>query len=146
MENGNGEQQVWQRVFAQREAQPEGGLRELILAAMELAGTYRYLAGQLTGKQREKAMGLYESQRETVACLKGLGILSGRGDEVLKIWNPEKEPGRKLLEKCYYRNRRCMVEYAARSAEPECGVVFQSLADRAGKQCARIVELLGSMP
>ena len=138
------EQQVWQRVMAQPEDPARDDLRGLLLAAMELAAAYRYLAGALTGRQRERAKRLHEGEQANIACLKGIGILSGRGEEVLKIWNPSKEPGRKLLEKCYHKSRRCMVEYMSRSAETEFGTVFRKMADREGEHCAWIAELLGS--
>ena len=139
----NVEQQVWQRVFAKPGEPVRGDLRGLLLAAMELAGAYRYLAGVLTGKARERVKQLYEGESANIACLKGIGILSGRGEEVLKIWNPSKEPAGKLLEKCYHRTRRCMVDYMARSAEAEFGVVFQKMGEREGRHCAFLAELLG---
>lgn len=145
MDERNMEQQVWQRVWNQQEEQPRSDLRQLQLAAMELAGIYRHLAGSLTGKQREKAKQLYEGELETAAILKGLGILSGRQEDVLTIWNPAKAPGKKLLEKCYHQTRRCLVDYTARSAEPEFGCVFHALAEQAGKRCCLIAQLLGSM-
>ena len=145
MEEQNREQQVWQRVFQRQEEQPRSDLRQLQLAAMELAGIYRHLAGDLTGRQRELVRGLYEAEMETAQCLKGLSILSGRREDVLTIWTPAKEPARKLLERCYHQTRRCMVDYTARSAEPELGPVFQHLAHRAATRCALIAQLLGNI-
>ena len=144
MNDRNTEQQVWQRVLNQQEEQPRSDLRQLQFAAMELAGVYRHLAGTLTGKPREKARLLYEEEMETAACLKGLSILSGRKDDLLTIWTPSKEPKQKLLEKCYHQTRRCMVDYTARSAEPEFGCVFHRLAEKAGNRCAILAQLLGS--
>jgi len=145
MENRNTEQQVWQRVMQGQEEQVRSDLRQLQLAAMELAGIYRHLAGNLTGKPRELAKDLYEEEMETARCLKGLSILSGRKEDVLTIWTPSKEPARKLLEKCYHQTRRCRVDYTARSAEPELGCVFHVLAEKAGNRCCRIARLLGSI-
>lgn len=141
----NMEQQVWQRVLARTEEPARDDLRGLLLAAMELAGVYRYLAGMMTGKARERLKGLYEGEMANAACLKGIGILSGRGEEALKIWNPPGEPVKKALEKCYHRSRRAMTEYMARSAEAEFGTVFRKMADREGEHCAVIAELLGSI-
>lgn len=147
MENWNpdAEQQVWQRVFARPGEEVRADQRGLLLAAMELAASYRYLAGVLTGKAREQAKQLYEGEKENLLCLKGIGILSGRKEEVLKIWNPPKEPAAKLLEKCYHRTRRCAMEYTARSAEVEFGIVFQKMADREGQHCVILAELLGGL-
>lgn len=136
-------QQVWQRVFAQPLQPGREDLGPMLQEAMELAGAYRYLTGSLTGRSREQAQRLYEGEMEVIACLKGIGILSGRPEEVLKLWQPTKGPGKKLLEKCYHRSRRCMTEYMARSAEGEFGVVFRALADREGEHCAIIAGLLG---
>lgn len=139
----NVEQQVWQRVFARPEEPIREDLRTLLLGAMELAAIYRNLAGTLTGKAREQVKQLYEGEAANLACLKGIARLSGRGEEVLKVWNPTKEPAAKALEKCYHKTRRAMIEYASRSADSEFGTVFQKLADREGKHCAVIAELLG---
>lgn len=139
------EKQVWDRVFARSEQARGEELRSLLLAAVELAANYRYLAGILTGKAREWARGLYEGELENIRCLKGIGILSGSREEVLKIWNPSKEPAKRILEKCYHRTRRCRMEYMARAAEPEFGVVFQSLADREARHCCQLAQLLGTI-
>ena len=139
----NVEQQVWDRVFA-RPVEPQGeDLRGMLLAAMELAAGYRYLADVLTGKARERVKQLYEGEKSNIACLKGVGMLSGKGEEVLKIWNPSKESVRKVLERSYHRTRRAMVEYTSRSADAEFGAVFQRMAEREGRHCALLAELLG---
>ncbi len=135
-------QAVWQRVFAQP-VQPDSDLRQLQLTAAEMAGIYRHLIGMHTGKQRERLRWLYEEELSNVACLKGLGILMGKPEEVLKLWTPSREPGRRLLEKCYHLTRRMMVDCMGRSAEPEYGIVFRTLADREAAHCAAIAELLG---
>ena len=147
MENydANAEQQVWQRVFAQPGQPPREDLRGLVLSAAELAGVYRKLSGSLTGRAKELARGLYQGETANVACLKGLSFLSGGSEEGLRSWNPDKAPVRRQLEKCYHRTRRCMTEYAARSAEAEFGEVFRRLADREGQHCAWLAELLGSL-
>lgn len=139
----NTQQQVWQRVFARPVEAQGDDLRKLLMAAMEQAAGYRSLMGVLTGRSKERAKGLYEGQLSTISCLKGIGVLSGKGEEVLKIWDPAREPVKKLLEKSYHRSRRAMIEYTSRSADTEFGVVFQRLAEREGKQCTLIAELLG---
>lgn len=139
----NTQKQVWQRVFARPVEAQGDDLRRLLMAAMEQAAGYRSLAAVLTGRRKERAKALYEGQMATISCLKGIGILSGKGEEVLKIWDPAKEPVRKVLEKSYHRSRRAMIEYTSRSADAEFGAVFQRLAEREGKHCALIAELLG---
>ena len=143
LEQENKERQIWQRVLQQE--RPKETLRELIRTSGELAAVYRQLRGALTGQSRDLADQLYTEELATMAALRGLGRLMGREGEALKLWQPGKEPVAKQLEKAYHRTRRCMVDYAARTAEPEFGVVFQTLEHRAQKQCARIVQLLGSI-
>ena len=138
-------QQVWQRVRAAGEEVPKNDLRQLQREAMELAAIYRGLMPQLAGRQQEQVRQLYLGEKANGAALAGIGILSHQSEEQLKLWQPGKEPVKKLLEKCYHRARRCMTEYMARAADSEYGVVFQKMADREGQLCTLIAELLGSL-
>ncbi len=139
------EQQVWQRVRASREEVPQNDLRQLQREALELASIYRALASRITGSRREQILKLYRGERDNAAALVGIGILSRQSGEQVKLWQPEKEDSRKLLERCYHRTRRCMTEYQARSADGEFGVVFDRLAKREGEQCELIAQLVGSL-
>ena len=141
-QHGNPEQ-VWQRVLSGPRETPPQDLRQLQREAMELAAVYRNLAGQLAGKCREQAHRLYLVEKANADALNGLGILTRQGGEAVKIWQPGKEPARKLLERCYHQTRRCMTEYMARSADGEFGTVFRKLADREEQQCLLIAQLLG---
>ncbi len=139
------EQQVWQRVRSSWEEAPRNDLRQLQREAMELAAVYRTLASRMTGSQREQVMRLHRGEKANGAALAGISVLSRQGGEQLKIWLPDKEDTKKLLERCYHRSRRCMAEYLARSADGEFGAVFERMAKRAGEHCALIAELLGSL-
>ncbi len=140
-----GEGQIWQRVFSQPDP-PQGlQLQELLLTSMELASAYRQLASTLTGRDRELAKQLWETEGANAACLKGIAQLSGQREEVLKVWPGSREPVRKTLEQCYHRSRRCLIEYTARFAQGEFGVVFQHLAQREGENCEKIARLLGGL-
>jgi hypothetical protein len=141
----NTEQQIWQRVRGTREEPPKNDLRQLQREAMELAAVYRGLLMQMTGKQREQVAKLHQGERTNAAALSGIGVLSRRSREQLKLWQPGKEDPGKQLERCYHRTRRCMTEYMARSAEPEFGVVFERMAKREGEHCVLLAELLGAM-
>lgn len=145
MDGHENNEQVWQRVFARQEVPLGEDLRGLQMAVMERMVAYRTLAGKLTGKPKELVWQLHEGEQRTLAALKGVAQLSGRGGEVLKPWNSQREQPVKMLEKCYHKTRRGMTEYMARSAEPEFGVVFQKLAQRAGEHCAILAEVLGMM-
>ena len=127
------EARVWQRVLGQQES-PAEDLKPLILAAQEAAAVYEGL-----GLRQ-----LLEEAQRILACLRGISALQGRR-MVLKPMQVPKEPKQKALEKCYYRSRKAMLEYTARSAGPEFGEVFRALAEREKEQCLRIVQLLGSM-
>ena len=145
MEDRTLEQKVWQRVHAAGEQQPRNDLRQLQREAMELAAIYRNLVAQFTGRQQEQVRRLYLGEKVNAQTLGGIGILSRQPGEALKLWQPGKEPARKILERCYHRTRRCMTEYLARSAEADYGVIFRAMADREGEHCAVIAELLGSL-
>lgn len=135
---------VWQRVFARAGEQPRDDLQKLILQAMESAAAYRLLAGTLAGGQsRELAKRLYGGAQETVDCLNGVRLLAGERVGKPKALPMPREPAEKVLEKCYHRSRRAMAEYTARSAEPEFGAVFRSLAQREEAHCVLIAQLLG---
>ena len=145
MDDRNIEAQVWQRVRSAAGEPPRSDLRQLQREAMELAAVYRTLVAQFTGRQQEQARQLYLGEKANGAALRGIGVLSHQSEEQLKLWQPGKEPVKKLLERCYHRARRCMTEYMARAADGEYGVVFQKMADREGQHCALIAELLGSL-
>jgi len=139
------EQQVWQRVRASREEMPQNDLRQLQREALELAAAYRTLASRLTGRQREQMQKLYRGEQANAAALAGIGFLSRQPEEQLKFWQPEKEEPGKILVRCYYRTRRCMTEYLARSAQTEFGVVFEQLARREAAHCVLLAEVLGEL-
>ena len=139
------EQQVWQRVRASREEPPKEDLRQLQREAMELAAVYRSLASQMTGRQQAFLKRLYAGEKANGEALAGIARLSRLGGESLKFWQPGKEDPRRLLERCYHRSRRCVVEYLARSADGESGAVFQALSQREQEHCLLIAELLGSL-
>lgn len=136
------EQQVWQRVLGQAEP-PRGDLRALELDALEAAAVYRKLEGSSAEKQREKLRKLYDSRMEAIACLRGIGRLSGSGvGKPARISAPG-EPTPKALEKRYHCARRAAAEYTARTMDGEFGMVFQHLAELSRRECVLLAELLG---
>ena len=126
--NRDVEQQAWQRVLGQSEP-PRGSLRPMELEAMEAAAVYRKLAGQFSGRGREQLRHLHDMQMEMLACLRGIGRLSGGGGgKTAQIAVPE-EPAAKALEKRYHCARRAVTEYTVRTVDGDFGIVFQHLAD-----------------
>lgn len=138
------EAQVWQRVMGQPEAQRADN-RPLLLLSWEAAGTYRHLAGILSGKAGERARRLQDRAMDSVAALKGIRLLSGGQVGHLAPVPIPKEPARRLLEKSYFRARALMTEYTARELDGEFGVVYQRLAARERENCAMLAQLLGGM-
>ena len=114
--NRDVEQQVWQRVLGQSES-PRRSLRPMELEAMEAAAVYRKLAGQFSGRGREQLRHLHDMQMEILACLRGIGRLSGSGGrKTAQIAVPE-EPAAKALEKRYHCARRAVTEYTVRTVD-----------------------------
>lgn len=142
-QNPDTERQVWQRVRSQTPVAQSRQLQSLIRESAELAALYGRLANCLTGGSRELARQLRQTELSTLHCLRGIGFLSHRGGETVKVWDPGRcDPG-KTLETCYHRTRRCAGEYTARSLDGEYGEVFRTLAQQCNSQCARIAQLLG---
>ena len=134
--NRDVEQQVWQRVLGQSEP-PRGSLRPMELEAIEAAAVYRKLAGQFSGRGREQLRHLHDMQMEMLACLRGIGRLSGSGGgKTAQIAVPE-EPAAKALEKRYHCARRAV------TVDGDFGVVFQHLADLSREECVLLARLLG---
>lgn len=145
MERMDKSREVWQRVMNSPPAVPKDGLRGLRRESAALAAVYRQLAGSLSGKAGEKAAQLYREEGTISACLRGLEVLRGEDGGKLKYPQPGKEPTLRLLRGCYHRTRNCMAEYTARSVDPEIGMVFRELSDRAQRQCGLLAELMGML-
>lgn len=113
------------------------------LEAMEAAAVYRKLAGQFSGRGREQLRHLHDMQMEILACLRGIGRLSGSGGrKTAQIAVPE-EPAAKALEKRYHCARRAVTEYTVRTVDGDFGIVFQHLADLSREECVLLARLLG---
>ena len=143
MERMDKSREVWQRVLNPQPAAPRDGLRGLRRESASLAAAYRQLSGALTGKAGEKAGQLYREEAAVSACLRGLEVLRGEDSGKLKYPQPAKEQPLRLLRGCYHRTRNCVAEYTARAVDPETGVVFRELADRAQRRCGLLAELMG---
>ena len=140
------ELEVWQRVLSCREETPKNDLRQLRQESMELAAIYRNLSQRMSGTNQELMKRLHTGERANAAALAGIGKLSRKEEEGLKLWQPGNEEPRRVLEKCYHRSRRCATEYLARTADGEFGLVFGRLAKREEEHCAWIAEILGRLP
>ena len=141
----NAENTVWQRVFGGPDNPPSQELGQLIRETSGLAQRYGQLMGTYSGKQRELLRQLREGETANLACLRGILCLAGTPVPVPVPLPGSREPAARTLERCWYQTRRCLVEYTARSAEPEFGPVFRSLADREAEHCVLLARLLGSI-
>lgn len=138
------EQRVWQRVFSQPEQEIGGlSLGELALQAQEAAAVYRRMLQEASGKRRELLKRLLEAECANLACLKGLHLLSGSDTRKL-LCAAAGRAGEGRPEACYRSAHCLLLEYTARSAQPQFGVVFQEMARRQAQSCGILAELLGS--
>lgn len=136
--------QVWQRVAAPPGPEPDrGALQALALYAGETAALYQALAAALTGKSKEQAQRLWERQRDTFFCLRGLQKLSPSSGNAPRLPKAPNMPAGKLAAQGYRRAKHALTEYTARSIDPEFGPVFRRLALREEENCQLLAWLLG---
>jgi len=96
-----------------------------------------------SGRGREQLRHLHDTQMEILACLRGIGRLSGGGGgKTAQIAVPE-ELAAKALERRYHCARRAVTEYTARTVDGDFGIVFQHLADLSREECVLLARLLG---
>lgn len=142
------QKRVWQRVQSREApipmAPPMDNLKILILTVQENAAAYQSIARQTGHPNKDRLMALYRESRQCIARLKGICCLRGETVAVPQLPGT-KEPARRVLEKCYHRERTLRTEWERRFSDPEHGVVFQGLARQAGEHCMQIAEILGEM-
>lgn len=140
------QKRVWQRVQNREGTGTPHPARENIrpwmMAAQENAAVYRQLSRQLSGRSAEQLRRLEQESMRGVACIKGLCRLRGE-NATLPPQKPGKEPVRRALEKCYYREHWLWEEAERRSYDPEYGPVFRQLTRQTGEHCAVLAEILG---
>ena len=137
------EKRVWQRVMAQPR-QEASNLKTLAIDTQEALGEYRQLLKAKVESIREVGRQLLKVEQENMACLRGLHYL--QTGEQMKVSMGNLFPvDLKRMVRRYHSARRQLMEYTARSAEPEWGCVFQAMAKRQEGQCDRLCQLLGYM-
>lgn len=148
MENFDPEKaaRVWQRVQSRESLEP---MREdpadLSRSVQELAALYQALARVLPGKNGERVRQLLREVQGSAACLRGLCALAGRAAQKSEAVRTQKEPPRRLLEKCYHRERKLLEGYTKRISDPEWGQIYSVLASGAGGRCVAVLEILGGL-
>ena len=142
------QKRVWSRVQNRGENQmpplKQENLKVFFLPIQENIAAYQQLARQNTGKSGEKLRRLHQESQQYIACIKGICRLQGEQVK-LKPLMPPKEQARRMLEKCYHREKRLWSAWEQRSLDPEHGVVFGRLAQQAREHCVTIMEILGQL-
>ena len=137
------EQRVWNRVMQPTQTE-WSSLKAIAMNAQEAIGEYRQLLKSRVESHRELGRRLLASEQENLAALRGLHYLQTA--EVLKLpmGNPISVDCKRVTHR-YYKARKMLTEYMARSAEPEWGCVFGAMAKRQEKQCDWLCQLVGHM-
>lgn len=139
---------VWQRVQSREKLEmPQLGqenLKPQIMALQENHQAYHYLSRQMAAKDGEKIRRLQQETQKCIACLKGICFARGEPVQVPQL-NIGKEPAKRVLMKCYHRERKLCAELDRLAADPEYGPVYGHLSRQAGKRCAEVLELLGDI-
>ncbi len=138
---------VWQRV--QGEAEPASPLpptaQALAAAEMEQAMAFLQLSRQLQGREKALVRRLYEEEKAHADTLRGIHFLMTGKRPVLRTAPAEQHTPEIALRKCCGASLRAMKAYEGRSADPEYGPVFASLARQEKDHCALLLELLGGL-
>ena len=138
------ETRVWRRVQDFRGREPSGeDLQPVMQAVREQMAVYKRLSSRAAGRSRGILSELYEAEQECLSALKGVQLLRGGRIPRGNLPDEGKDAYRTALEKAYHRAGWLTAEYTARSAEPQWGMVFYTLAERERSACVRIAQALG---
>ena len=142
------QKRVWQRVQSREPEQmpqlPMDNIKPLILTAQENLAAYQYLSGQMGQRYRDTLTHLQRETQKSIACMQGVCHMRGEQVKVPQI-KAAREPGRRMLGKCYHRERKLWREWEQRISDPEHGVVFGQMANQSRERCGMIMELLGKL-
>ena len=137
---------VWQRVHSDLPApEREQGLLALIAQEWTDASTYLQLSRRLQGKDSALLRKMYEQEQAHTACLKGIyTLITGQRPHV-RGFSPAAGHPETELRRCYGKQMQNLAEYERRSAHPEYGHIFQSLAIQERQHGHLLLEILGSL-
>lgn len=139
---------VWQRVQNREPVPmpqlPEENLKSLLLTARENLVAYTQLQKQMGPGMRENLNRLRLETQRSIACMQGICRLRGEPIKSHRM-EPMRENDRRMLEKCYHRERKLCTAWEQRAVDPEYGMVFQKLSRQAGEHCTMLMELLGTL-
>ncbi len=139
-------QGVWDRVRDRGGCSLDPGeLKGLIARERQEAAVYLYLSRRTQGRESQLLRKLFEEEQAHAACLKGIYTLLTGERLPIQSAPPPQEPMEVTLRRCYGMEMRSLAAYEARSADPEYGRVFESLARQERAHCGMVLELLGRM-
>ena len=135
---------VWQRV-QNPQTDPREGLQELIAREWEVACACLQLSRRMGGQVNLQLRQLHDQEQSHVACLKGIyTLITGQRPHV-RGFSPAAGHPETELRRCYGKQMQNLAEYERRSAHPEYGHIFQSLAIQERQHCHLLLEILGSL-
>lgn len=140
------ESRVWKRVRSDQS--PEGGtsageLLGLIQAEQMAAANYLALARRM-GPAGAPLQTIARQEQRHARCLRGIYIQITGTRPAVQPPKPENTPIETALRKSYAGELQSMAAYRARTADPEYGHVFASLAEQETEHSAVLLELLGN--
>lgn len=138
--------QVWQRVQSTAHPQPQDtGLLPLIAAELAASAAYMALSKRYTGKESIQLRTMAEEEAAHAACLRGMYVLMTGQRVPVQAVQPGQEPMEAALCRCYAGELASIRAYTERSAQPEYGHIFASLAKEEQHHSRTVLELLGNL-
>ena len=141
-ENRDMERRVWQRVSSQGRAYNPDTAQIMHFCA-RAAGIFRGLSQNARDHRREKLRALMAGELENLSILRGMERFSGRAATETVVMNHPPEGEAALLRQCVELIREIWIGFASRTADPEFGGVFQTLADLERRRLTDTLRLLG---
>lgn len=137
---------VWQRVQNREAPEPlRPDPAALIRDAGELAAMYQALGRLLPGQDGDRLRQLGRECRGCADCLRGLSAIRGGNPGGERGKAVSARQARPLLEGCYHRERKLLEALVRQTADPEWGQVYRCLAEKCGKRCVTVLEVLGRL-
>lgn len=143
-------ERVWKRVRGGQaepgaSPSPAGELLGLIQAEWAAAAAYLALSRQMGPKEAAVLQRIFREEQTHAACLKGMYTLITGQKPVVQTPQPERAPVEAALRRSYAGELRSIAAYDARSADPEYGHVFASMAKQEREHSRAVLELLGGL-
>lgn len=133
-------QRVWGRVWAEApDTLPH--LQRILLSEMQAAADYRRLLRRFPEMRL-----ILEQTRKSIACLRGILILTGGIPPTSIPPKQKEEPTDVMLRRCTGQCLKTAADLAACGNDPEYGCILARLAEQKQQQCTGLLELIGREP